>query len=685
MKKIILLSTVFCVFITFHCKAQGLSLDWAKQIGGKGQANAYCISITLDNNRNIYTIGDFADTVDFDPGSAVFNLISKGQNDIFIQKLDSNGNFQWVKQMGGHGNDWSYSINSDTKGNIYTTGIFLDTVNFDPGSGVLNLISKGGADIFIQKLDSNGFLLWAKQIGGSGFEWVQSLKVNTSGEVYITGAFQDTVNFDPNAGIHNLISKGNDDCFILKLDANGNFLWVKQIGGIGADRGNSITADAKEDIYITGYFQDTVNFDLGKGMHNLVSNSYSDIFIQKLDSDGNFIWVKQMGNTSSGSQSTSITTDSQGNIYSTGEFWNTIDLDPGTGIFTLTSGGGPDIYIQKLNSNGNFIWAKQMGGIDSEYSVFITTDMHANVYTTGFFNNTADFDPGSTIFNCTSNGASDIFIQKLDSNGIFQWAKQIGGKGYDDGTSIICDSNGDVFTNGIFQNTVYFDTSVSYTSNGLYDGFIQKLNQCSSKFIPATLSINACHSYSLHNQTFTKTGTYSQIVGCDSIITINITILSTDASVEINGMNLIANNPEALYQWIDCNKGNMPIIGDTYQSFTPKANGKYAVIVTKNGCSDTSSCYNLTSVGIINKSVEDKIVIYPNPFSLTSTLKTNENLKDATLTVYNSFGQQVKQIKNINGQTMTLHRGNLPSGLYFLRLSQNNKTYTLDKFVISDN
>ena len=683
MIKKLLLLIVLCTLMTFYIRAQGLYVNWTKQIGGSSSDGG--ASVAVDNHGNVYTLGEFMDTVDFDSGTGVFNFISNGDYDISIQKLDSNGNFLWAKQIGGHGRDFAGLISTDNSGNLYISGIFMDTVDFDPGAGIFNLISYGEWDMFIQKLDSSGNFLWVKQMGGKGWDYTPQIKLDAKGNIYSTGSFSDTVDFDPGIGIYNLISKGNTDIFVQKLDPNGNFQWAKQMGGIGYDGASSITTDVNGNIYITGNFEDTVDFDPGLGINNLISISSDDIFIQKLDSNGNFLWVKQMsGNIylNSGGSS-SITTDIKGNVYSTGEFQN-IDIDPGTGVFNLISNGGFDIYIQKLDADGNFLWAKQMGGTGLDYSSSITTDANGNIYTTGDFQNTVDFDPGSEIFNLTSNGGYDIYIQKLDSNGNFLWAKQMGGIGTEHSNSIICDINGSVYCTGNFSNTVYFDSTICFISNGNGDIFIEKLNPCNSPFMYSTQTISACHSYNLYNQTVTTSGIYNQIIGCDSIISTNLTIFSTDASVFDNGINLTANATGAYYQWINCN-GNVPITGDTSQSFTPTVNGNYAVVVTKNGCSDTSLCFNMTSVDVNNHNLEYYVAVYPNPFSLTSTLETNLNMRDATLIIYNSLGLQVNILKNISGQKITLKRDNLSCGFYFLQLIQDNMILTTEKIVITNN
>ncbi len=386
---------------------------WANKIGGNGID--YSSSIVLDAAGNIYTTGYFEKTTDFDPSSAFVNLTAVGVRDIFISKLNSAGNFVWAKQLGGIGIEIGYSISLDASGNVYTTGFFSGTVDFDPGSGVFNLDTVGGDDLFISKLDSSGNFVWAKTIGGIGKELGSFISLDSFGNIFITGDFENTVDFDPSAGIFNLTSSGDRDIFILKLDALGNLVWVKQMGATDSDRGRSLSIDAFGNVYTTGSFSETVDFDPSAGTFNLTSAGGFDIFISKLDNAGNFVWAKKMGGTNS-DQSTSIMLDNIGNIYTTGGFRGTADFDPSAGTFNFTSLGSIDIFISKLDATGNFVWAKQLGGVSEDNGFSISLDASANVYTTGSFRETVDFDPGLGVFNLISEGLNDIFISKL-SNG----------------------------------------------------------------------------------------------------------------------------------------------------------------------------------------------------------------------------------------------------------------------------
>jgi len=464
-------------FIGLSYFANAQSFKWAKQMGGTSWDIGR--SIAVDASGNVYTTGWFQGTVDFDPGPGTFNLTSAGSDDIFISKLDSLGNFVWAKQLGGTSDDRGFSIAVDASGNVFTTGYFRDTVDFDPGPGTFNLTSAGNWDIFISKLNALGNFVWAKQLGGTSGDLANSIAVDASGNVYTTGSFQGTVDFDPGPGTFNLTSAGGGDTFISKLDSSGNFVWAKQLGGTSLNSGNSIAIDTSGNVFTTGHFRGTVDFDPGAGTFNLTSSGESDIFISKIDASGNFVWAKQMGGTSF-DEPYSIAVDALGNVYTTGYFRGTVDFDPGPGTFNLSSAGSADIFISKLDASGDFLWAKQLGGTLNNYAYSIAADASGNVYTTGHFQGTVDFDPGLGTFNLTSAGNDDIFIFKLDATGNFVWAKQLGGTESALGCSIAVDASGNVYTTGQFLGTVDFDPETglfNLTSAGQADIYVHKLSQ----------------------------------------------------------------------------------------------------------------------------------------------------------------------------------------------------------------
>jgi hypothetical protein len=339
-----------------------------------------------------------------------------GLYDVFISKLDSSGNFVWAKSVGGTGTDIANAVAVDAAGNVYTTGYFEGTADFDPGVGISNLTSAGGDDVFVSKLNSSENFVWAKSLGGGNYDAANAVFVDASGNVYVAGYFEGTADFDPGVGTVNLTSAGGTDGFVSKLDSSGNFVWAKSFGGVGTDIANAVAVDASGNVYTTGYFHGTADFDPGVGISNLTSAGGADGFVSKLDSSGNFVWAKSFDGTGTDIAS-SVAVDASGNVFTTGRFLGTVDFDRGAGTANLTSAGSLDAFVLKLNSSGNFVWAKSVGGVGHDVANAVAVDASGNVYVAGYFEGTADFDPGVGIANLTSAGNQDVYVLKVDSSG----------------------------------------------------------------------------------------------------------------------------------------------------------------------------------------------------------------------------------------------------------------------------
>ncbi len=352
----------------------------------------------------------------------------------------TNTDLYWAKSMGGASGDVGFDIVVDTAGIVYTTGFFQRTAIF--GNNILT--SAGGTDIFVVKQDFTGTVLWATSMGGSalGEEIGRSIAVDETGNIYTTGHFVGMARF----GDITLTSAGQRDIFVIKQDSSGNVLWAQSFGGSNVDDVyDGISVDAGGNVYTTGFFQGTANF----GDFTLTSVGDEDIFVAKQDSTGKVLWAQAMGGPSVDS-AYGIAMDRVGNVYITGSF-------RGTAIFgstTLTSGGVRDIFVIKLDSNGNVLWARDMGRGSSLFNdVYgIAVDDAHNVYTTGFFQGTATFSTTAS----TSAGLGDVFVVKQDSGGNVLWAQAFGGSSNDVGKGIAIDRAGYVYTTGSFQETATF-------------------------------------------------------------------------------------------------------------------------------------------------------------------------------------------------------------------------------------
>lgn len=491
---------VFGFLLSFFLSgAQALSVAWTKNAGAAGRDIA--MSQVLDATGNIYVTGKFEGTVDFDPGPGLFNLTSAGAEDVFVLKLDTSGNFVWVKALGGSNGEVGWSINLDASGNIYTAGLFSGAAeDFDPGTGVFNLPYSGQQDIFISKLDPSGNFLWAKSIGGAGIDMASAVTIDSQDNIVLTGYYSGTVDFDPSITTYTLgnnsLGVGFSDIFVLKLNFLGNFVWAKGVGGVANDAGKGITTDQSGNVYMIGSFVATADFDPGPGINNITSLGAEESCILKLDASGNYLWAKiQSGPGQDIGYSIKISTS--GNIYTCGLFGSTADFDPGPGSFTISSNGGYDIFVSKLDPAGNFLWARGMGGTSFDVANSLAIDAFDNVYLTGSFFGTVDFNPGTAIFNLTSSGSRDIFILRLNAQGNFDWGGKMGGFYDDMGYSMNVDAAGNVYTAGCFQNTSNFNPftgTITLISAGAEDLYVQKINQCTLLTASITPSHVSCNN-----------------------------------------------------------------------------------------------------------------------------------------------------------------------------------------------
>lgn len=393
----------------------------------------------------------------------------------------------------------------------------------------------------------NPDIAWVKKVGGSGEDAANAITTDAAGNVYVTGKFKATVDFDPGPAVHNLSSFGGWDIFIIKVDPSGLFQWAKQMGGTGDDVANAIAIDINGIIYTTGYFSNTVDFDPGPASFNLVANG-SNIFVSKLTAAGDFIWAKGMGGTSingTADEGMSIGVDQNGNVFTCGHFWSAnADFDPGPGSFILSSAGNMDLFISKLDPNGNFLWAKRIGGIAGEEGRSLKLDQGGNVITTGLVGTpVVDFDPGPGVFNLTS---LNTFILKLDPNGNFLWAKQFlavpnpNGAG-EWGYGIALDLGGNILLTGYFQGQVdfnpgpgtYFLQSVSDGVRSYNETYIVKLDP-GGNFIWAKQMARAAPT------TFYGMGTAIDVDVNGNVFTVGMFPETTDFDPDAGTYNLTA-------------------------------------------------------------------------------------------------------------------------------------------------
>lgn len=382
---------------------------WAMPVGGTNNVNTviggYGPKISIDNNSGfIYITGAYSSQVDFDPSAASFYIPppnSGGPEYTFLAKYTLNGNLVWAKYIAERGTVIS-EIAVDNSGEVNIIGVFSGTLDLDPGPNVFTVSTNpSGDDFYILKYNSNGEFQWAKQFGDpTRLDEVYDITTDNENNIIITGLFSGLVDFDPNSGVTNLQSNNNsNDAFIAKYTSNGELIWAKSFGSTntGIERGNAITVDNQNNIYATGSFSGLTDFDPSTNTVNLSPVANRSIYILKLTSNGDFDFVKTIG--APGTELVyDIAVDNFGSLYITGLYLVSMDCDPDAGIFTITANGGNnEIFLVSLSaSNGQFGWAKSIGGTNNDEGKRIAIHEPSNRLTlVGQFQNgsNVDFNP----------------------------------------------------------------------------------------------------------------------------------------------------------------------------------------------------------------------------------------------------------------------------------------------------
>jgi hypothetical protein len=436
--------------VTIHVKEKQ---GWAATEGGSFRGSSW--GCALDQAGNVYVTG----WAEWDHNSSL--------KAIFLYKYSNIGAFQWGHIFYCDDYACGTAVVCDNSNNVYLTGFFEDTIDFDPGTGLLEL-TPIIRDAFLCKYDPDGNLIWGVNWGGNdrvssndiafngddelvlacrkhcdisvryfnldgdttgnyllegdGCNFPYGIAIDSSDNVYITGNYSETLDF--NAGPGEDIHEGNycDDMFLFKYNSSRQFQWAQTWGSYSHDVASDIDIDSQGNAYVIGVFDGKCDFDPGPGTDEIIPKGSEDIFLVKYDSDGIYNWVRTWGNTGSGpvEYGNGVCVDDDDNIYSTGAFsGRNVDLDPGPGQDLHDAYGGLDLFLSKFNTDGDFQWAISLGGAigAGDYGNAIVCDTDNNVYLAGSFEGCCDFDPGpNEDFRC-ARGWLDAFVAKYNSYG----------------------------------------------------------------------------------------------------------------------------------------------------------------------------------------------------------------------------------------------------------------------------
>ncbi|TGE20368.1 T9SS type A sorting domain-containing protein [Hymenobacter aquaticus] len=422
-------------------------------------------NLAVDAAGDLYVAGNFyGPSITLGSTTLTSTSTSLYGSDLFVAKLSRAGQWLWAYQASGPGSKQASNLALDASGNVYVTGNFGSGATF----GTTTLTYTTG-DIFVAKLTPAGQWQWAMKAGSNKANYVTGLKVDASGNTYVTGTFYgDEAVFGalslPNTST--VGGSGLSDLFVAKLDPAGQWLWAVKAGGRDNEQASGLALDAAGNPYVAGQTQrGPVTF----GSLALNSPDTNEAFVAKLNSAGQWQWVARAGGSDVETAS-DLTTDASGNAYLTGTS-NSRRLTLGSVTLDKT---GPQwaTYVAKINAAGQWQWATENTGVGDASSSSIAVDAGNNVFLTGtFYEGTISF--GSSALN--SNGVADLFVAKLNSAGQWQWAGQGNGGGDAAVHATATDAAGNVYLAGSFTGTLAFGSTV-LSSHNINELFVAKRN-----------------------------------------------------------------------------------------------------------------------------------------------------------------------------------------------------------------
>lgn len=348
----------------------------------------------------------------------------------------------WMKLFGGNSSEDEPAVARTADGGYVIAGETFSTNNGDVGA------NHGSFDILVIKTDDKGNKVWQNVLGGAGYEDAEGITISSDGGIMIVGSTESSKTGDVDS-----VSHGSTDVWVVKLDAaNGQKLWQRSFGGIGADFGNSIIT-CPDGYVIVGETSSNKTGDVG------INHGGYDAWVVKLNLSGKIIWQKTFGG-SDYDYARGITATGDGGFVFSGSTLSNKSGDVGA------NHGNVDCWIEKLDANGNAVWQKTFGGTESDYSTAITKTPDGGFV---FVGTTSSSNSGDVDF---THGAGDVWIVKIDANGRLQWQKSIGGAFDDIGNSVICDTEGNIIVAGSTNSSNSGDIGLNH---GFSDLLLVKL------------------------------------------------------------------------------------------------------------------------------------------------------------------------------------------------------------------
>ncbi len=617
------IATLIILISSFTSSVNAQQLSWVSAIGGVN--SDICKNIGYDDDGNVYISGYLNESVTVGD----VTLTSNGGPDIYVAKYSSEGVLEWAFNVGGESGDEPSDMYVDGDGNIYITGHFGSTVDFDPSVNTKSVTSSGGDDVFLARYSTEGKLKWVKTFGSSAPESkdrANALAYHKFGYIFLTGIYDSEININTEAGNQHVDHHGDWDVFYAKYDTRGRNHFIRGFGGPGRDAGRGITVSQNFRIYISGYFAESMDMDpRSNKVFELTSSGGEDIFVAKYKIGGELQWAQGFGSTGN-DRALDIGLHNNNHIAITGFYQYDVDFAPNESDLGELSGTKfENIYLAQFNQNGTLNWVNGFGGNLRDVGRAVEIDQSGNIYTTGYFTNEVNLDPLGILPPLTIGGNWDAYFAKFDKNGRLQWSFSVAGPFLDYGFDIKKNSLGEVFIAGRFttETTVNLGIGPNLTSAGVNDAFFGKV-------------------------------------------------------LELPDVPTITQEAEMLYsssprnnQWF---LNGQPIEGANQQFIVADKSGDYKVSVSNELGEESISTPKHIQIDIN----ENTVTIYPNPSSgyLYFDSPLSSGSEDIiSISILNSNGMEVYS-GSITGNNNTLQSDFLQSGIHTVVLRSNDTVIT---------
>lgn len=644
---------------------------WQKSLGGTANDAAYSIAQTADGG---FIVAGNTYSNDGDVSG------NHGDFDLWTVKLDASGSVVWQACLGGSNTETAYSVTQATDGGFVVAG----RTNSNDGDVSGN---HGDSDYWIVKLSDAGAILWQKCLGGTGSDWAYRVLQAVDGD-YVVGGMSYSNDGDV-SGNH-----GDTDYWIVKLDDPGTIVWQKCLGGTGNDSAYSMEQTMDGGFVIAG---DTYsnNGDVSG------NNGSKDAWVVKLNPEvgpapppgaspqtfcapatvsdlvatgDNLKWYSVATNGSPLSPSTPLFS----NLYYVSQTIDGVESDRVSVMVTVNQvvsptfnavdpicGGGLLAPLPTNSNNGvSGTWSPALNNLMTTTYAF-TPDAGQCATTTTLTVVVVSIIPTFTPIEPICAGTPLNPLPTVSNNGFSGvWSPPTVNN--QETTLYVFTPVGDCAVQTALTIVVNPQTTPTFAAVApICEGAaLPALPAASLDGITGTWS-------PAPNNTATTTYTFTPTAGqCASPTTLTITVNTVNATTSLDGVTITANLAGASYQWVNCNDSSLPIPNQTNQSFTPTANGQYAVIVTADGCSSMSDCVAITTLDIDKIETTTTLSIYPNPAGAVLNIKSDKAVKSVTVVDMN--GRQIK-IYPVGSNVLDI--SSLADGIYFLEIKTETGYY----------